>query len=614
MTIKRKILIGYGVIFLITSLILGLAITNLVSLGKATDAILSENYRSILAAENMVDSLERQDSAVLLIFLGQTPSGIEQFRENEALFIRWLARAQDNITIPGEEELVNAIKTDYDSYRKLFSGLTDFSLSKTASEFSVYQKEIFPVFGKVREECIKLRNLNEEVMYSSSIKAHRVADKAIWSTSILGLSAILFALIFSFILSERIVSPLKNFMEASKQISRGNYNVQIPVETSDELGKLAGEFNRMASQLCEFHELNIGTLISEKNKNEAIINSMQDGLLVLDGNLKITGINPAACKILSIEANQVINTSCLNLLHDPLLIEQLKAASENKLKQSSPEEPGVVTLGNEIRPRHFLFSIMAVCGKTGYLASIILLLRDITRFRELEKLKSDFIMAASHELRSPLTSLGMSIDLLMESNDIGQLKREKELLQTACEETQRLKALINDLLDLSRLEAGKIELEFENIAIFNLFEQIEKVFKGQIALKGISLTTECPNDLPEVRVDANKVAWVMTNLVSNAMRYVEKNGQIRLKAALFGTNIHISVQDDGPGIPLEYQSKIFQKFVQVKGRASGGAGLGLAICREIVKAHSGTIWVDSEPGKGSTFTFTLPLPEKGDSI
>jgi Signal transduction histidine kinase len=235
------------------------------------------------------------------------------------------------------------------------------------------------------------------------------------------------------------------------------------------------------------------------------------------------------------------------------------------------------------------------------------LLRDITRLREVDRLKSEFIMAASHELRTPLTGLQMSIGLLMEHLDPGLSENDRELLIAAHEETLRMKALVNDLLDLSKIESGKIDLEFEELSVQPLLASIETIFKNQLEIRNVHLSVDSPEKLSNVRADSNKVVWVLSNLVSNSLRYVPDGGHIWLTARQSGTFVHLSVRDDGPGIPVEYQSRLFQKFVKVKGRESGGSGLGLAICKEIVRAHGGSIWVESQPGKGCTFTFTLPV-------
>ncbi|MBU2547189.1 MAG: cell wall metabolism sensor histidine kinase WalK [Proteobacteria bacterium] len=608
MTLKRKILIGYGVAFALMGLVVAWAVTNLVSLGKATDAILSENYRSILAAENMVDALERQDSGTLLMFLGDVDKGISLFRENEAVFLEWLARAKDNITIHGETELVQSIESGYALYRKAFSGLTDFrDTTGPAGHSSRYRESVYPVFLRVREACIRLRHLNEETMYSASVKAGRVARRAIWSTVLVAASALLVALIFSWFLAERIVRPIRRFMEASRKISTGDYTVQVPVETGDELGRLAGEFNRMATQLGRYHEMNIEQIISEKNKGEAILSSIEDGLLVFDTDLKLTGINPAARRMLDLGLAEVSTLRCADILPDPQVCGLIREAVDPGFHTAIPDEKRIITLAGGDESRHYLFSATAIRGRDRELSGIVLLLKDVTRLKEVERLKSEFVMAASHELRTPLTSLGMSVDLLLEHAAGGLPEKDRGLLEAAHEEVHRMKALVNDLLDLSRIEAGRIELEFESVPVATLFDHAREVFKGQMDMKEVTFSSEMAGDIPTVRADANKITWVLTNLLSNALRYVGKGGRIRLMACRIGAHVHLSVKDDGPGIPPEYQSKIFQKFVQVKGREPGGTGLGLAICKEIVRAHGGSIWVESNVGRGSTFTFTIPV-------
>jgi NtrC-family two-component system sensor histidine kinase KinB len=610
MTLKKKILIGYGVAFALMGLVVAWAVTNLVSLGKATDAILRENYRSILAAENMVDALERQDSGILLMFLGDAEKGIAQFRKNEALFLEWLARAKDNITIQGEADLVKSIEEGYASYRQKFSDLTDLpETAKPPLQTSLYEEAVQPLFSKVRKACVELRRINEETMYAASVRAGYVADRAIWSTVLVAASALIVALSFSLFLAERIVRPIRRFMEASRKISSGDYAVQVPVTTGDELGRLAGEFNQMAARLAHYHEMNIEQIIAERNKGEAILASIEDGLVVFDTGLRVTGINPAARRILDLAIADSSTLHCADILPAAPVCDLIHKTVETGLQPEIPDEQRIVTLPERGRPRHYLFSVTAIRGKERDLSGIVLLLRDVTRLKEVERLKSEFVMAASHELRTPLTSLGMSVDLLLEHVAPGLAEKDRELLQAAHEEVQRMKGLVSDLLDLSKIETGRIDLEFESVPVQTLFDHVQQVFISQLNRKAVQLTVDAADELPNIRADANKITWVLTNLISNALRYVSKGGHIQLMAHRIGPHVHLSVRDDGPGIPTEYQLKIFEKFVQVKGREAGGSGLGLAICKEIVRAHGGTIWVESSSGRGSTFTFTLPVAQ-----
>ena len=245
---------------------------------------------------------------------------------------------------------------------------------------------------------------------------------------------------------------------------------------------------------------------------------------------------------------------------------------------------------------------------SGVIPGVVLLLRDITRLRELDRLKSEFVMTASHELRTPLTSLNMAVNLLRESAGTKLTDQERALLEACHEDVQRLRALVNDLLDLSKIEAGKVELAFEPVQPRFLGDQALSVIKAQADSKGIELTLGVPEDLPAVTADPHKIVWVLVNLLANAVRYTKAGGHISLQGEQVGNQVQLAVTDDGEGIPFDLQPRIFDKFVHGKPRdGGGGSGLGLAICREIVKAHRGAIWLDSIPGKGSTFTFTLPV-------
>jgi NtrC-family two-component system sensor histidine kinase KinB len=614
MKLKNKIGIWYGVVFILMTTVVAWGIFNLVSLGKATDAILRQNYRSIIAAEKMVDAIERQDSGILRMFLGDTEKGISMFHDNETEFIESLGDARDSMYVKGEEELNRLITAYYEGYRKQFSLMVDAierNKSIGSSPLLIYEESIYPEFLKVRETCIKLRDLNEQAMYNSSVQAGEVAKRAIWSTVIVAIGGLVGVLVLSLFLAGRIVKPLYQFMDASRKISSGDYTTQVKVDTNDELGSLGREFNKMVLQLGHYHEMDIDRIITEKNKNEGIISSIDDGLVVFDTDLKVGAINPSARKILNLGFGDSTNLKCADVIPDINVNDLIrKTLNEGTVPNNIPDEQRVLVLKREGKAYQYMFSTALTKGKNGEPSGILLLLRDVTRIKEVERLKNDFIMAASHELRTPLTSMGMSIDLLMEHVAPKLPEKERDLIITAHDEVQRMKALVNDLLDLSKIEAGKIDLEIENIPVQTLFENINEVFSNQIEIKNVRLSSEVPAGIPGVRADQNKIIWVLSNLISNALRYVpSEGGHIHLSADNVGQHVHLSVKDNGPGIPLEYQSKIFQKFVKVNGDRSGGTGLGLTICREIVRALRGTIWVESSPGNGSTFTFTLPVAQ-----
>jgi NtrC-family two-component system sensor histidine kinase KinB len=609
-TLRKKIFIGYGITLVLMVLVLVWAFINLWDLGQASDAILKENYKSILAAENMVYAIERQDSAILLVFAGYEEQGWKQFRENESEFFQWLARAKDNITIEGEETIVKNIETGYSSYLQHVVELKSISIGSPRKTATIYHEAILPAFLSVRDTCIRLREINQQNMFKVSDRARYIAKRAIWSMATIGIVAVGIGIGFSLLLSNLLTKPVRQMVEATQKIAEGNYDIQISAHSSDELGHLAEEFNSMTQKLKGFHDLNIEQIIAEKQRSEAVIRSIDDGIILVDAEFKVTGMNPMSRRILDIPSDGPQNRHFLEVVKSEPLFHYIQQSMESGKPPSIEEKENVFTVERNGTRYHYQFSITPVRGKKGVLIGVVLLLRDVTRLTELDRLKNEFVMTVSHELRTPLTSIGMSIDLLLESTIQKLNEKEQQLLSAAHEDLQRLKVFVNNLLDLSKIEAGKMEMEYASIPVRLLFEKVVTVFKTQAEEKAVVFSYHVPEALPNVKADDNKITWVLTNLISNALRYTPGGGHIKFFAESFGPYVQISVSDDGPGIPYEYQSKIFDKFVQVKSdRAVGGSGLGLAICKEIVRAHGGTIWLDSVPGAGSTFTFTLPIWE-----
>ncbi|MEW6659671.1 MAG: ATP-binding protein [Thermodesulfobacteriota bacterium] len=607
-TFRKKILLGYGAILLLIIVVLSWAIFMILRLGRASESILRENYQSILAAENMIDAAERQDSATLLILLGYEQQGISEFRENETLFLQWLGRAKDNITIPGEKEIIDNLEKGYTRYLSAISNLQLLYHSKPAQATSAYHEMILPLFRSIRDTCIKLRDLNHETMYAASNRANKISVTAVFSISLIGGVSVIIVIGFSLFLSHLISRPVTELKEAALQVGQGNYEVQVPVRGEGELALLATQFNLMVEKLRHFNDMNVGRIIAEKRKSEAIIRSVTDGIVVVDNNLLITNLNPAAAKNFGIFPEDALGKHILEVMRDEKLFGCLKEVLAAGHPPPMEEGEDILTMKTGEENRHYQVSIVPMRTRAEEIPGVVLLLRDITRLRELDKLKSEFVMTASHELRTPLTSINMAVKLLRESASAKLTDRERVLLDACHDDVQRLRALANDLLDLSRIEAGKLELEFQPVQPRLLGDQALSVIKPQADAKGIEVSLEVPQDLPEVTADAHKIVWVLVNLLANAVRYTDTGGHIKLAGESAGKQVYLSVIDDGEGIPLDVQPRIFDKFVHGKpSDDNGGSGLGLAISKEIIKAHRGTIWVDSIPGQGSTFTFTLPV-------
>lgn len=602
-TVRTKILLANGTVLLLLGLVLGWALINIQNLGSASEAILSENYRSIIAAENMINGLERMDSAVLL-HLQDREQGLRQFRTNQNQVSRWLARAQDNITIEGENRVLVRIDSTFDRYTAQFDSLLQ---QPDVYGDRPYNDALMPAFQQVRSAAGELRDLNQQTMVEASDRAASVAAWAIWSVGGIGVGATVLGLVISVILAGRIVRPIRKVQTATQKIAAGDYDVSVDTNANDELGSLANQFNEMAAELRHYRDLNVEKILAEQKKNEAILQSIDDGLLVVDGDYSIINLNPTAEWALGVSHQQVAGQHVLEALSNERIFDQIQQTIESG-EPATPSQPtDIFTVERNEDTRHFQFIVNPVRSPSGEMLATILLLRDVTDLQELNRLKSDFVATASHELKTPLTSIGMSVRLLRERHEENFDSRDRELLETAVEDVDRLRDLVNDLLDLSKIESGRMEMEREVFPASLICEKAVGLLKTQAAEKNISFDVDVPDELPDVKADLNKVTWVLTNLLSNALRYSDPRSPIQIEARPVGRSVYISVADHGTGIPYEYQSKIFDKFVQVDGsQAPGGSGLGLAIAQEIIHAHGGRIWVESTPGEGSTFTFTLP--------
>jgi NtrC-family two-component system sensor histidine kinase KinB len=611
MVLRNRILRGFGLALALVLLVLAGAVVNLIGLGKASDAILRENYRSILAAESMIEAIERQDSATLLLMLGYETEAAQQFRENENEFLQWLGRAKDNITVEGEGDVVRSIETGYSGYLSDFSTLHQLRTSDPPGAGRFYHETVLPSFKRVRNDAIRLREINQDAMLAASRRAERVARTAITSTIAIGLAAVAVGIGFSLLLTRRLVRPIRQIMGATEALAEGDYDVRVPPSDTDEFERLGAGFNAMAGKLGAYHRLNVERIVAETRKSEAVLRSIDDGIVVVDAEFTITDMNPTAGRMLGVEPERSEGKHFLEVIKNQRLFDHVRATAESRAAPAIEEGASILTTGDGDGARHYMFAVTAVVSKDGAMLGVVVVLRDVTRLKELDRLKSEFLMTASHELRTPLQSLGMSIDLLQEGASDRLTDKQRQLLAAAHEEVQRLGSLVTDLLDLSKIEAGKVQMDLAPAPVRVLVDRALTVFRAQVEKQQVTLTGEVPDGLPNVMADANKITWVLTNLIANALRYVGPGGHVRVSADRVGEWVHLSVADDGEGIPEEYQSRIFDKFVQVESEKSvGGTGLGLAICREIVRAHKGTIWAQSTPGKGSVFTFALPVAHR----
>lgn len=606
-TLQRKILLGYAVAMGLAGVVFGVALLNITRLGSASNAILQENYRSILAAEEMLNALAAQENAALQMVVGVERKNVTQFAEAEGQFLLWLERAKANITIEGEPDVLHRIETGYAEFLFRLATFRNIYEGDQPQALQFYQEQLAPQATAVRQACKDLHELNRTTMEASSRRAQNVAGVAIGSMIGVGGFVLVGVIVASIWLSNHIVRPVRSLTEATERVAAGDYDVAIKPESGDEIGRLAQKFNVMLTKLRAYHELNLRRIVGEQKKADVVLQTIDDGVLVVGADRKVTSLNPTAAQVLGIHRRGAEGRDFGELVADEHLVRLIEETLKAKTVPRFEAGKNILTLGHNGRQSHFEYILKPILEPEGELLGLVVLFRNVTALKELDRLKTEFVMTASHELRSPLTSIAMSVELLRERALEKLDPSDRQLLDVAHDELERLRALVEELLNLSRIESGKLEMELADVSVPTLLEAAAAPFRTQAEEQSITLTVNVKGEPPALRADPNKLTWVITNLVGNALRYAQS--QIEVSAEKAGPWVNVYVRDDGPGIPYEQQAKIFDKFTQVldDNVRPGGAGLGLAISKEIVKAHHGNIWVESDPGKGSLFIVTLPI-------
>ncbi len=346
---------------------------------------------------------------------------------------------------------------------------------------------------------------------------------------------------------------------------------------------------------------------------EAVLASLATGVIITDTFARITFINRAAAAAFGVDSKSAPGLPFGEIIgHEQVkkMILEITGSAGDRCSGETPLTLNITVNGNE---QYFKVEVAPVF-EGGVFTGVACLLSDITHYKRVDRLKTQFVATISHEFRNPLTSIVMATDLLLDGARRENPEEPRMLLSAIREDGQRLKRLVDNLLELSRLEEGQIKMEMESVEVAEMVSLAIGPLQLQLKEKNITLTEDIPENLPEVFVDATKATWILTNLVGNAIRYTPRGGEIAIAATHRKNKVYISVTDSGAGIPENYHEKIFEKFTQVKGRANvGGAGLGLAIAKEIVEAHGGRIWVESRVNEGACFTFTLPIKPKEDN-
>jgi len=602
MKLRTKLLLGYAGFVLALGVLGAWSARTLSQMSAVSGRIIAENYDSVVAAQDMKESLERQDSAALFDLLGQSDRARRQTAEHRVRFDAAFDKAAANITETGEAEIIAAIRTDRDVYYRLFDAFLAAETDRTAGYF----RELEPQFNRVRADCDRLLHVNQEAMRRKADAAAAIARRWFLITLVLAIALMAAGIAVEIRLSSAIAGPVRQLTAATTRMAAGELDTAVPVTSADEIGTLAVGFNRMAERIRELRRSDLGKLLVAQQTTEAAIDSLYDPVLVTDAAGLVTRINPAAERLFGARA-ELLGKPIGEVARDPRIAQAVVDVLRSQAPVASESAAAVLPWAVDGARRAFRIRSTPMKDADTKLVGAVTLLEDITHLSEISRLKSEFIAAASHELRTPLTSVQMGIHLLLEGT-AGQLAdRQQEILEVCREDTTRLDRLMRELLDLSKIESGAVTPVLVPVRPSLLVAGAIEPLRLQVESHGIRLDVDAPPDLPAVSVDRSQIERVITNLVTNATRATPAGGAITVAAAQRGEEIAISVADTGTGIPPESLSRIFEPFVQVPHATGGGAGLGLTISRRIVEAHGGQLTVQSSPGQGSIFTFTVRL-------
>lgn len=604
-TLRTKLLVGLTPLL---ALMVGLglwAVFMLDHLGGRIDVILRENYDSVVAAEGMKEAVERMDSATLFALSGRDDRARSQFREYQSMFQRNLEKERHNVTLKGEQELADRIAALFDTYQRQSEVFFALPMEPPDRRSEFYFADLFRTFNEIKNTANTILEINQSYMKSEDFKTRHVAarSKQVMIVALLGSAAL--AALIAFQLSRSILEPIRAVTVGARGMARGNLDQVVPATTRDELGELAQAFNTMARTIRDFRQAGTARLLRAQKTAQATIDSFPDPVVVVDIEGVVERANPAATRILGVTPS--MSDSAIPWSPPGQLKLPLAEVLSGRREDSPPGLEQALIFRDDGQERYFLPRLLPIRGEEDEPLGAALVLSDVTKFRLVDQLKSDMVSTVSHELKTPLTSIQMAIHLLLEEV-VGPLApKQVELLVAARQDSDRLLAMVNDLLDLTRIEQGRLKLELNALRAGDLVAEAAERSAGKARDHGIALELDVERDLPLVCADRERLEHVFDNLIDNAVKHTQRGGRIRIGARMGEDMVQFVVEDSGEGIPPEQLPRVFEKFYRIPGaRSRGGTGLGLSIVQEIVVAHGGQITATSKPGEGATFTFSLP--------
>jgi signal transduction histidine kinase len=507
----------------------------------------------------------------------------------------------NNNTEPGEADAVADLRSHWAHYQAGLEALRD-GAPETSRER--YFTQLAPDFDALRAAAGRVLVLNQDAILLKSDRAREQARRMGTVMIASSLAAVLLGLLATSFLTARLVQPLRRLRTAADRIGAGDFSARVPADGRDELAQLGATFNAMADGLSRYRSSSLGELLLAQQAAQAAIDSLPDAVVVFDARAGVLIVNRAAEALLGSATRPLASA-------DPMLRGVLEQARDHVLAGKGAYAPRgfeeavrLATAG--AGDCYYLARATPVYAEAGNITGATVILQDVTRLHRFDQLKNDLVATVAHEFRTPLTSLRMAVHLCLEQAAGPLTDRQADLLYAAREETERLQRIVDELLDLAKLQGGRMQLTRRPATARGLVDAALDAQRSIAAERNVALVTAVAPGLPELSVDADRLQLVFANLLTNAIRHSPPGAAVTLGAAAAEGGLRFAVTDEGPGIAADRRAVIFEKFTQGSD-APGGAGLGLSIAKEIVAAHGGRIGVESEIGHGSEFWFELPV-------
>jgi signal transduction histidine kinase len=600
LNLRQKLALGFGGLLVIIAVVGIHNISRIAALGQSIDVILRENYRSVVACQEMREALERMDSGAVFVLLGAGEKGNAQIAENQPPFEKALQVELGNITLPGEGEKADTLSRLFGRYRSEIKVMGNPEVGREARR-RAYFSTLLPLNRRIKETLDDILRMNQENMVALDARAVKQSQEIRRQMYLMLLAATLVAAAFLYLTGKWILRPIDLLIRSANEIRKGNLDLVVQTSSRDEIGQLSRAFDEMAVSLRELRRSGQAKLLRVQRATQQAFGSLPDAIAVLDPEGEVEVATEAAEEAFGLTPGVRIRD-----LPFPWMNELFQEAVARGRIAEGKGGQGILQRFVGADERFYRPRAVPILDSGRDSAGAVLILQDVTQQRRQDEMKGDVISTVSHQLKTPLTSIRMAIHLLLEEK-VGALSpKQADLLVAAREDADRLHTIVDELLDIGRIESGKARMDLQPLPPQGVVLAGLEPYRSAARDQGVSLAVDVPGELPRVWADPTRIAHVFANLLSNALKYTPPGGKVVLSARAEEGTVRFQVSDSGIGIPAKYLPQIFQQFFRVPDQGPGtGAGLGLAIVKEIVEAHGGIVGVESREGAGSAFSFSL---------